>query len=107
MTRIAAERKLAELMARFPEQLSLRTTVMLTDGLTDPVVEIARRFNPDLVVTSMTKTDRVHRPYSTSSQIASAADQVPMLVLSPKAIGDAFSELRSVEQRSVRTANLD
>ncbi len=106
MTRTAAERKLVELMARVPEQLSLRTSVMFTDRSINQVVEVARRFNPDLLITSMTMTDYVSTPYASATQIASAVDNVPMLVLGPKGIGDAFCDSGNAEPADVRTADV-
>lgn len=106
MTRLAAEHKLAELKARTPRQLRLSTSVMLTDRSTNPIVEIARRFKPDLLVTSMTITDRIAEPYASASDIASAVEDVPMLVLSPSGIGDAFCERRNTEPPDTRTADV-
>jgi nucleotide-binding universal stress UspA family protein len=106
MTRLAAERKLAELKARIPTQLRLSTLVMLTDRSTNPIVEISRRFKPDLLITSMTITDRIAEPYASASEIASAVEDVPMLVLSPSGIGDAFCERHNTEQADTRTADV-
>ena len=107
MTRLAAEHKLAELKARIPRQLRLSTSIILTDRSTNPIVEIARRFKPDLLVTSMTITDRIAEPYASASDIASAVEDVPMLVLSPSGIGDAFCERRNTtEPPDTRTADV-
>ena len=106
LTRLAADRKLAELKARVPEKIVLRTSVMLTDRLSNPIIEATNRFHPDLLVASMTMIDRVNRPYTLAAQIASAVDEVPLLVLSPKGIGDAFCEPRSTEAEDVRTADV-
>lgn len=92
MTRIAAARKLEELKARVSKEISLRTFVILIDRSTNPVVEVAHRFNPDLLVTGMLSTNRVKGPYASATQIASAVGDVPILLLSPKGVGDAFSE---------------
>jgi len=106
MTRLAAERKLAELKAWIPRELQLSTSVMLTDRSIDPIEEIARRFKPDLLVTSMTITDRVAEPYAATTDSASSVDHIPMLVLSPNEIGDAFCELRDTEPPDTRTADV-
>ena len=106
MTRLAAERKLAELRARIPRQLELSTSVMLTERSTNPNVEIAHRFKPDLLITSMTITDHVAEPYASASEIASAVEDVPMLVLSPGGIGDAFCERRNTDPPDTRTADV-
>ena len=106
MTRLAAEHKLAELKAQIPRELRLSTSVMLTDRSTNPIVEIARRFKPDLLVTSMAISDRIAKPYASASDIASVVEDVPMLVLSPSGIGDAFCERRNVEPPDPRTADV-
>jgi hypothetical protein len=93
-------------MARIPEELRLRTSVMLTDRSTNPVVEVARRFSPDLLVTSLTTTDYVSTPYSSPTQIVSAIDHVPMLALGPKGIGDAFCDSSNMEPADLLTANV-
>jgi nucleotide-binding universal stress UspA family protein len=106
MTQRAAEQKLVELRARIPGRLRLTTAVMLTERTTNPIVEIARRFSPDLLVTSMAMTDRAGEPYASSSRIASAVELGPMLVLSPNGIGDAFCELSDTEPPDARTADV-
>ena len=105
MTRTASQRKLVDLVARLPEQLSLRTAVMLTDRFTNQIAEVARRFNPDLLVTSMTMTDYVNSPYASATRFASAVDHVPMLLLGPKGMGDVFCDPGNVEPADVLTAD--
>lgn len=106
MTQLAAERKLAQLRARIPTQLQLSTSVLLTDRSANPIIEISRRFNPDLLVTSMTITDRIKEPYASATQFASAVDHVPLLVLSPREVGDAFCQMRTAEPPDIRTADV-
>lgn len=106
MTRLAAERMLAELKARIPQQLELQTSVLLTDRSANPLIEVARRFDPDLLVTSMAVTEGIRGPHASAAQVTSAVNHVPMLVLSPKGIGDAFCEFRTAEPTDARTADV-
>ena len=106
ITRLAAERKLAEIRARIPGQLRLSTSVLLTDRSANSIIEISRRYNPDLLVTSMTMTDRINEPYASPIRFASAVDHVPLLVLSPGEIGDAFCEMSNAEPPDVPLADV-
>lgn len=107
MTRLAAERKLAGLTARIPEQLKLRTSVILIDRSVNPVTEVARRFDPDLIVTSVDITEGVNEPGTSLARVASAVEHVPVLVLNPAGVGDAFCEFSNATPPDVRTADVN
>ncbi len=104
--RRAAERELAELMARLPAELELQTGVILDDKTADPLAEIVRRFDPDLIVTS---TDIVSSAAGSPRSLihtVSAVDNVPILVLSPKGIGNVFCESRKLAGSDILTADV-
>jgi nucleotide-binding universal stress UspA family protein len=106
MARRAAEQKLLALKARIPEMLELRTSVILTDRSTAPIEEIAHQFNPDLLITSTTMTSHTGKRSATTTQIASAVDHIPVLMLGPRGIGDAFREFAHDEPPDIRSADV-
>ena len=106
MARRAAEQKLLALKARIPEVLDLRTTVILTDRSVTPLDEIARQFDPDLIVTNMTMTKLSGGPPASAAKIASAVDHIPILRLGTRGIGEAFREFGETESPDVQTVDV-
>lgn len=89
MTRRAAEQKLAEIRARVPADVELHALIVLPDDGDDPVEEAIRRSRAQLVIADMDLCDSAHA-HPTGSR--SLGDAVPVLMLNPAAIADAFSE---------------
>lgn len=106
VTRMAAERKLASVRARTPENIDLRTSVMLTGKFENPIIKIAREFEPDLLVTGIAATDELEGPFASLAQVTSAEVDAPLLVVNPNGIGSAFCESRDAESPDVRTADV-
>ena len=102
----AAERDLAELRARLPQELRLRTGVILADKTVDPLAEIARRFDPDLIVASAEMVGSANGSTRSLINAVSAVDRVPILVLSPKGIGNVFCESRKFDGPDILTADV-
>jgi nucleotide-binding universal stress UspA family protein len=102
----AAERDLAEIRARLPEELRLQTGVILADETVDPLAEIARRFDPDLIIASAEMVGSANGSTRSLINAVSAVDRVPILVLSPKGIGNVFCESRKFDGPGILTADV-
>lgn len=106
MARRAAEQTLLALKARIPEMLDLRTSVIITDQSVTPLEEIAHQFNPDLLVTGILMTEAIGGRSAAATEIASAVDHIPILMLGARGISDAFREFGDDESPDIRSADV-
>jgi nucleotide-binding universal stress UspA family protein len=88
MTRRAAEQKIAEIRARVSAGVELHSLIMMSDGA-DPVEEAIRQSDAQLVIADMGLCDSTHaHPFVNEA----CGELVPVLMLNPAAIADAFAE---------------
>lgn len=102
LTRAAAERRLHEIEAQIPEDIALRTAVLLARRPADELSAAARRFDADLLIAS----ENLFNGSLGSLDRQMAGTQVPTFILSPKNIGSAFCELRTAEGDDVANADV-
>lgn len=101
LTRVAAERRLSEIKAQLPKEISVRTVVLMARRPVDELGRIVRRFDADLLVASDDLFDGAMDVVE--NQLSRFG--VPALILSPNSIGQAFSELRHDERNDVTSAD--
>lgn len=92
MMLLAAERKLAEVKARTPGDVDLHTFVFNAENWTNSLPDIALRYSPDLFIVGV---DGSHNLTQSLVRVAASARRVPVLVLGPKGLGNAFYETRN------------
>lgn len=102
LTRAAAERRLHEIKAQIPEEIALRTAVLLARKPADEISAAVRRFDADLLIAS----ENLFSGSLRTPDNQMAVTQVPTLILSPKSIGNAFCELRTDEGHDVANADV-
>ena len=102
LTRAAAERRLHEIKAQIPEEITLRTAVLLARRPADEISAAVRRFDADLLIAS----ENLFSGSLRTLENQMAGTQVPTLILSPKNIGNAFCEFRTVEGHDVANADV-
>ena len=106
VVRLAAERELTGLRARLPAELNPETAVVSADESDELLTELKNRFDPNLIVSSADASFIANTSAHPLLRSASIGNRVPLLVLNPRGIGDAFCESRRLDGAGVRTADV-
>lgn len=99
----AADRTLASLRATLPKDLEISTSTHLMEKGLDSVTELAKRYNPDLVVVSAAMPD--DESLCPAAQMPPATASTPILVLNPQDVGNAYCCTGHVDPPEPRTAD--
>jgi len=102
LTRAAAERRLHEIKAQIPEEITLRTAVLLARRPADELSAAVRHFDADLLIAS----ENLFNGALGTLDSQMAGTEVPTLILSSKDVGNAFCELRTDEGHDVANADV-